>query len=239
MAGLALFGKTHDPMPRPVAAGSRTLFLVRHGETSWNAERRWQGGRDIGLAASGREQAAALALRLAGVPLRSAFSSDLSRARETAAIVLQGRLPVVEEPLLREMSYGAWEGVRDDEIGLTSPEERERWSMRPHECRPGGGESLEELLDRAWRGLAGCLERSEGDVLVVAHGGVNRVLLCRILGMPLSRFSAVDQAPTGVNELLVPPGPPADALLRSRIRRLNCTRHLAVLADVPARPLSR
>jgi broad specificity phosphatase PhoE len=205
----------------------RTLWLVRHGQTAWNAEGRWQGSRDVPLSAVGRAQASSLAARFAVEPLVAAFSSDLSRAAETASLASPG-LEVRRQPLLRELSYGDWEGVRDVEVEQRWPDDRRAWRERPHDARPPGGESLDELAARAWRGLVACLDDAPaGDVLVVAHGGVNRVLLARILGAPLARFWAFDQSPSAVNRVEVPPGAPDESLLRARVLLLNCTRHLA------------
>ena len=214
-------------MPSPVIGPVRRLLLVRHGLTSWNAERRWQGSRDIELCDEGRAQAHALRARLLDTGLRSAFSSDLARARETARIATPDGVPLSEEPLLREMSYGTWEGVSDPEVEARWPYERRRWREAPHESRPGGGESIAEVEERAWRGLTACLDRSEGDVLVVAHGGVNRVLLGRILELPPSRFGSLQQSPTGVTILELPAaGEASIALRRARLLLFNCTRHV-------------
>lgn len=206
----------------------RRLLLVRHGLTAWNAEGRWQGTIDIELSDEGRQQADALGRRLARTALVAAFSSGLSRSRETALRAVGGALPVHDEPDLQELSYGAWEGVRDVEVGERWPEARATWWTRPDLIRPGGGESLAELDERAWRGLVSCLARCPpGDSLVVAHGGVNRVLLGRILGLPLARFWSIKQDPTAVNVIEVPDGPPETALADAQVRLLNCTHHLA------------
>lgn len=203
----------------------RRLYLVRHGITAWNAERRWQGSVDTELSEEGRRQALALGARLATSGLSAAFASDLRRAAETASLAAS-HLVAGTEPLLREMSYGEWEGVRDADVGERWPEARAAWWNEPHLVRPGGGESLDELASRAWEGLLRCLRSSEGNILVVAHGGTNRVLVARVLGAPLARFWAFDQSPTGVNVLELPAGEPERALARARVLLLNCTRHL-------------
>jgi phosphoserine phosphatase len=214
-------------MPRSTPGTTRLLLLVRHGLTAWNAEQRWQGSRDLELCEEGRGQAAALRPRLAAAGLQAAFCSDLARARETARIASPEPIVPLEDPALREMSYGAWEGVTDEEVHRAWPEERRRWLEEPHAVRPGGGESLDEVGARAWAGLLRCLERTTGNLVVVAHGGVNRVLLGRILGIPPARFWALQQSPTGVNVVELPrTGSPEDALGRARVLVLNCTRHL-------------
>lgn len=218
-------------MPGPMRRPGRRVYLVRHGLTDWNAEGRWQGSIDIALSEKGREQARALGDRLVTLPIGAAFSSALQRSRETALLATRERLVPVEEPLLNELSYGAWEGVRDVEVGRDFPEARAAWWSRPDTVRPGGGESLDELIERTWEGLLRCLRRSEGDILVVGHGGVNRVLLARVLGAPLARFWAFDQSPTGVNVLELAEGEPEATLPVARVLLLNCTRHVPGTSD--------
>lgn len=211
-------------MPRPDAP--RRLWLVRHGRTAWNAEGRWQGSIDVPLSEEGRSQSMALGERLRGVSLEAAFASTLSRARDTARLAVEGRLAVTEEAGLCELSYGAWEGVTDEAIRRRWPVEREQWERSPESASPVGGEALEDLAQRAWRGLARALDSCRGDVLVVAHGGTNRVLVARLLGAPLASFWAIEQDPTAVTIVEMPEGPAARALARARLRLLNCTRHL-------------
>ena len=211
-------------MPRPEL--SRRLLLVRHGRTAWNAEGRWQGTVDLPLSDEGRRQAEALGVRLRAERLEAACASTLSRAKETARIATEGRLPIREDAGLCELSYGQWEGVTDAEIRRRWPVERERWQRSPQSERPVGGEALEALLARAWSALERALDSCEGDVLVVGHGGTNRVLLGRLLGAPLASFWAIEQDPTALSIVELPAGRAADALRSARLRLLNCTRHL-------------
>jgi broad specificity phosphatase PhoE len=137
-----------------------TLLLVRHGETDWNAERRWQGHTDVPLNARGREQAHALAEELASQPPDAIYTSDLSRARETAEIVggMLG-LPVVADPDLREIDVGSREGLTAAQVG----------------DRPWDGEPHEAHAARVLRAVERIAEHHPGSrVLVVAHGGCLR-----------------------------------------------------------------
>jgi broad specificity phosphatase PhoE len=136
-----------------------TLLFVRHGETDWNSERRWQGHADVPLNARGREQARALAERLAGERVDAIYTSDLSRARETAeAVAAHLDLEVVVDPDLREIDVGPLEGLIFDE----QPDE---WHGEPKEAH------AERVLG-AVRRIA---ERHpDGRVLVVTHGGSMR-----------------------------------------------------------------
>jgi len=135
-----------------------TLLLVRHGETDWNAERRWQGHADVPLNARGLEQAQALADQLAADPVYVIYSSDLSRARDTATIVGERlSVDVLVDADLREIDVGPIEG-------LTAEEARsfERWQ----------GEPKEEHAERVLRAVQRIAERHPGQrVLVVTHGG--------------------------------------------------------------------
>ncbi len=134
-----------------------TLLLVRHGETDWNAGRRWQGHTDVPLNDRGRAQAAALAEELAADPPQAIYTSDLSRARDTAEIVA-ARLgvPVIVEPRLREIDVGSREGLTAEEVGDRA------WDGEPHS-------------DHGARVLAAVREAAEahpgGRILLVAHGG--------------------------------------------------------------------
>ena len=135
-----------------------TLLLVRHGETDWNAARRWQGHADVPLNERGREQASTLAEELAADPVAAIYASDLSRARETAEIVgTRLGIPVVLDADLREIDVGTREG-------LTWPETRERTDW--------DGESHEAHAERVLGALRRIAARHGGErLLVVTHGG--------------------------------------------------------------------
>lgn len=129
------------------------LILIRHGETSWNQEARFQGQEDIPLSATGQGQALALAKRFAGSdsPLPDAiYSSDLVRCLQTAEPTARKlRLPVQVDPRLREINGGAWQGLFPQEIEEQFPGERQAWQSDPlHTCCPGG-ESYHALQGRA------------------------------------------------------------------------------------------
>lgn len=147
-----------------------TLHVVRHGETDWNRERRVQGHTDIPLNEVGRRQAQALAAELSTVRLDAAYSSDLARARETAAIVVETRpFVVTEDPELRERHFGTWEGLTDDAIHARFPQAADGpW---------GDGETTEAMGDRVVAALARIAgSHPGGSVLVVTHGGPIRAL---------------------------------------------------------------
>jgi broad specificity phosphatase PhoE len=161
------------------------LLLARHGESVWNAERRFQGSTDVALSARGRAQAEALGRGLRGYRVRAAYVSPFSRAVETAELALRGSgvAPTVVEEL-RELSLGTWEGCTVDEIRAQHGDPYVAWVRAPHDCPPPGGEPLPVVSARVRAALdriAAAHPRGD-DVLVVAHGGVISVYACHLLG---------------------------------------------------------
>jgi broad specificity phosphatase PhoE len=165
-----------------------TILLVRHGETDWNAESRWQGQVDTPLNVRGRQQARRLARRLAAVAFEAVYSSDLRRARETAEIVAFSRgMPVYTEPGLREIDVGSW-------AGLTAAQVAERF---PDGEQPGA-ETLAAFRARVLDALTAIARRHDGaTVLVVAHGGCVRTLQRHLLGEPLPTLDNCGVYPVG------------------------------------------
>jgi broad specificity phosphatase PhoE len=204
------------------------ILLVRHGETSWNREGRYQGRTDVPLSPDGEAQVAALAVRLAHVPIAVAVSSPLARARRTAEVVLGGRgTPLELDAGLIEISHGEWEGQLSSDVEAAHAEMLGAWRHRPDRDVPAGpgAETLGDVEARAWPVLERVAERLRGDetALVAAHDAVNRVLLCRILGLPLTRVWAFRQAPATLNVLSGP------SLRELQLVRLNDAEHAAPL----------
>ena len=166
--------------------GTTTLFLVRHGETDWNAAGRWQGQTDVPLNPRGREQAREVAGRLRSVGLAAIASSDLLRARTTAEIVASELGLAVShlDAALRERRFGCFEGLTREEVVARFPEAWARYLADPGPAPPGG-ESREELLARLLPAVASAATRLPGPVLVVMHGGAMRALLAEhVSGIP-------------------------------------------------------
>jgi broad specificity phosphatase PhoE len=163
--------------------GLRGVLMARHGQTDDNLDPiRFQGFRDTPLNDTGRAQAHELAEKIAAAPDRiaSLWSSDLSRARETAQIVgarigLEPRL----DPRLREANRGEWEGYRFIDIKRADPDRFAAWMRAGPEWRFPGGESLQEQQDRVLAALTDIHAASELPALAVCHGGCIRVMLCR------------------------------------------------------------
>lgn len=148
------------------------ILLVRHAESTWNAEGRWQGQGDPPLSPRGVEQARALAARLASDAPTAIVASDLRRAAETARIVGDRvRLVPVLDSRLREHDVGAWSGLLHGEIASRWPDDLARFRAGDLDVRPGGGESRRELIARATDALAALRAAHRGRLLLVSHRG--------------------------------------------------------------------
>jgi broad specificity phosphatase PhoE len=212
------------------------ILLARHGETQWNAEGRYQGQMDIPLSATGESQARDLGERLRGLPIACAVASPLIRAVLTARLALGEHRagPLTFDPGLQEIAHGEWEGLLASEIRARDPDRLRAWREAPDTVQMPGGESLQQVLDRAWPALvrAGHGLGDDDTLLVVAHDAVNRVLLCKILGLPLARLWSFRQAPTTINLI---EGPDVEHL---EVVRLNdCSHHTALFGEAVHRAL--
>ncbi|HXK13224.1 MAG TPA: histidine phosphatase family protein [Gaiellaceae bacterium] len=170
-----------------------TILLVRHGETDWNSERRWQGHADQPLNDAGREQARELAETLIDRGIDVVYSSDLVRAHETALIVAERLgLPVQVDAGLREVDVGDWAGRLVSEIEADDPEAFQLW--RQGRKAWNGGESYEEMGERVVGAVLRLAERHPGQtVLIVTHGGSIRACRATAAGLDYaaSRVSAI------------------------------------------------
>jgi len=153
------------------------LVLARHGETDYNRHGRWQGHLDIPLNEAGRRQAAALAEALRGERLDAVFTSDLARARHTAAVVADRLgLQLEVDARLRERRFGAWEGLSSAEIARLHPIDWERW-QRGDGHGPPDAERYEAVRERVRAAVLVIGQRyPTGGVLLVGHGGPLRVI---------------------------------------------------------------
>ncbi|HEY0195206.1 MAG TPA: histidine phosphatase family protein [Kofleriaceae bacterium] len=204
------------------------VLLVRHGETLWNHEGRYQGRTDVPLSEAGQRQVQALGERLAHLSIAVAISSPLSRTMATARAILGTRLvPLETDEGLLEISHGQWEGQLASDIEISHAELFGTWRSRPERDVPAGpgAETLGDVEERAWPVLVRTCARLGADdtALIVAHDAVNRALLCRVLGLPLSRVWMFRQAPSALNVLA---GPTIGEL---QVVRLNYAEHVAPL----------
>jgi alpha-ribazole phosphatase len=172
------------------------VFLVRHGETQDADPRRYKGHIDVPLSERGIERMRHVAERIrSNSPLTAVYCSDLSRALRSAEIVAEPHsLSPVVEPALRERSFGIWEGMSFDEIRDQYPAEFDAWARNPLQHSPMEGESTAAVRKRCLRAYRQVTQRHAGKTIaVVAHGSVNRIILCHTLGVPLSNMFRIEQ----------------------------------------------
>jgi len=165
-------------MPNPTTR----LLVLRHGESTWNVERRWQGWLDAPLTPRGEEQARerARALEHNGFTPRVVFASDLERAARTAAIIAaHAEVPVITDPGFRERNGGEWQGYTIDEIEARWPGMRAQW-LRGEIPAPPGGEENDAALERFDAALTRAIAHTgTGLVAIVTHHGMLRLVATR------------------------------------------------------------
>jgi len=183
------------------------LFVLRHGQTAWNAEQRIQGHLDMPLNDTGHWQARCLAQALKGESLSAIYSSDLQRARDTAApLAALQQLPVQLVSDLRERHFGQFEGSSFAEIEAQWPEQAQRWRQRDPDFGPGGGEVLRSFYERSVACALRLASAHAGQsIALVAHGGVLDCLYRAALGIELSAPRSWPVANATVNRLLWTP----------------------------------
>lgn len=185
----------------------REVCLIRHARPETDGVRRFLGQVDPPLSAAGCAQAERLRARFEGTPFAAIYASDLARCAETAAIVAAGQgRAVLARCDLREIDLGAWEGRAMADIARDFPDAYRARGRDLAGFVPPGGESFAQMADRAllaWRAILRETEGAEGAVLIVAHAGWNRALLCGLLGMPLQNLFMLAQDYGCVNRLSV------------------------------------
>ena len=199
------------------------LMLVRHGESEWNAQRRYQGQSDVPLSALGERQAELIAERLAGGKIDAVYASDLKRAWETAsAIAGKSGLQVLPEPRLRELKFGVLEGLTFDEAQSQYPEMIAAW-LEDFNRPPEGAETIDLFNLRIVSLLEELKQKhDEQTVLLVAHGGSLSEILRVVLGLSREKRWYLEMENTSLSEVLI-----AEDFIS--LKRLNDTCHLAAL----------
>ena len=171
------------------------LYLIRHGQVEGHEERRYNGHADVALTDLGVEQYHQLKDRLADTHISACYSSNLTRCRIGAGIICgQFGIEPVHRPELREVNIGIWEGLTWQEIQSRWPEE---WQARLNDLvnyRVPQGENLLDVESRLMPVVREILERHRGqEILLVGHGGVNRIILLAAIGAPLASMFNVEQ----------------------------------------------
>jgi probable phosphoglycerate mutase len=170
------------------------IYLLRHGEVEGNAEKRFIGQSDPPLSGVGRQHARVWNIKLAPIEWETVICSDLRRSEETARIIAGDKQAAIRTtPKLREILLGKWEGLSRDYVRRYFPEQ---WRKRGDDLanyQPPGGESFKDLQERVVPPFEAVSLQLKGHSLIIAHAGVNRVILCHILGMPLSNLFRLGQ----------------------------------------------
>jgi probable phosphoglycerate mutase len=206
------------------------LLLIRHGETQWNRESRFQGIRDIPLNDNGREQGRKAGEFLKDVEIDFAVTSPMLRPKETAEIILQHH-PEVElttNSQLQEICHGLWEGKLETEIEADFPGLLAQWQKAPETVQMPEGENLQQVWDRAvaaWEEIVATYANSDSPQtgIVVAHDAINKVILCYLLGLKPDNFWNIKQGNGAVSVIDYPKGLKEQPVLQA----INLTTHLS------------
>ena len=217
------------PSTRHPHSGPR-LLLVRHGETQWNKESRFQGIRDIPLNENGKAQGGKARDFLQDVPLDFAVSSSMSRPKETAEIILESHSNVTLETTseLIEICHGLWEGKLESEIEAGFPGMLQEWKDKPETVQMPEGENLQQVWDRAiaaWQKIVKQYSDAEKPLtgIVVAHDAINKVIVCYLLGLKPENFWNIKQGNGAVTVIDYPQGASGKPVLQA----INLTSHLS------------
>ena len=201
------------------------IILIRHGETTWNIEGRYQGQEDTPLSERGLKQGHLLAEGLRNIPIDLCISSPLQRSYQTCKFCADlHNLPVTIDDRLTEINHGSWEGVLASDIAKQYPVEFAQWHSQPQLVQmPDGGESLEDVRRRARAAFDDYAAKYvDKTILVAAHDAVNKAIICDLLGLDMSHFWQIKQDNTCINVLEYNEG-------SWRLVLLNSTNHLGFL----------
>ena len=203
------------------------LFLIRHGQTVWNLEGRYQGDKDINLTNVGIKQAELAAKYLSQVNFSCIYTSPLRRAMDTASIIAKDKNEkIILRNNLREMSFGNWEGMKFEEINVKYNDDYQKWLNDPFCNSPTGGESFKSLNKRTFGEINNIINENEdgSSIAIVTHGGVIVSLLVHWLKIPPSRWRSIIQRQGAINIVVIDNGFPY-------ISQINYTGHLKPVYD--------
>jgi phosphoserine phosphatase len=177
------------------------IILARHGNTPWNKDKIFRGSKDIPLDDTGREEALALGEWLKDETIHAAYTSPLSRSRDTAsAITRYHGIGVADLPGLADLCYGDWEGMPLTEVKVKYADLYRQWEAAPHTVTFPKGESLEALRTRALVAVEEVVQRHPNQaVLLVGHRAVNKIIIAALIGLDNSHFWRIAQDTTCIN----------------------------------------
>jgi probable phosphoglycerate mutase len=227
----SLNSTAHLGQALPERGSGPRLLLVRHGETDWNRQGRFQGQIDIPLNANGQRQAEAAGRALATVHIDRAYTSAMARPRQTAEAILRLHpgVPLTSSRGLVEIGHGLWEGRLEVEIADGWPELLASWKQAPQTVQMPEGENLQQVWDRSlqtWQRIASGLATGE-TALVVAHDAVNKTILCALLGLTPADIWMIKQGNGGITVIDYPQGADAPPVVAA----MNLTHHLGGVLD--------
>jgi len=176
--------------------GQRLIYLLRHGEPAWPGQQKcYLGQLDLPLSERGIQQAHRLAAQLQSVACAAIYASDLQRTVETAKIIAapHGLLPLLNKDL-REINLGCWEGRSFTEVKTNYPQEYAARGADIINYRVPGGESFLDCRERASKVFHTIVAQTTGNIVIVSHAGVNRMIICSVLGLPLANLFKLEQA---------------------------------------------
>ncbi|MBD9219350.1 MAG: histidine phosphatase family protein [Clostridiales bacterium] len=176
------------------------LYFMRHGETVWNTERRYQGMTDIELSEEGLRQAECAAKRFKNIKIDKIYASPLKRAMKTAEkIAAEKGLEIISEDDFREIHFGEWEGKTVPELTEKYGESYTNFIREPHKYGFPGEGSVENVINRIKPGIDKLIAEEKGNVLIVSHGGIIRLMIMYIMGLDSSWFTKMWINNTGVS----------------------------------------
>ncbi len=200
-----------------------TVYLLRHGEVANSHLICLNGHHDVALSEQGTRQSKLLGEKLSRFPISAVYSSDLTRTQEGAlAIAAPHGLTHTACPELRELSFGKWEGMTVSELAEQHPGLLEHRFRNPDTFKADGGESFQELHDRVLPKFHDIVNAHLGEtIVIVAHGGVNRVVLCHLLEFPLKNLFRISQEYAAVNRILYRPETPLVDFVNGTLNHLE------------------
>ncbi|MHA2611070.1 MAG: histidine phosphatase family protein [bacterium JZ-2024 1] len=167
------------------------IWIARHGQTIWNAEGRIQGRSNPPLTQKGMEETFNLVEYLSHQDIHRIFTSPLERCKILAFLLAERKkIPLTIAPELQELSFGSWEGLKDEEIREKFPEQWDLWKKDPYSFHPGGGESFAQMSQRVLP-FFHSFRQDDPPVVLVTHLGVIQVILSDFLGISITDFSAI------------------------------------------------
>jgi len=201
------------------------LYFMRHGETVWNTERRYQGMTDIELSAEGIRQAECVTERFKNIHIDKIYSSPLKRAMATARPIAENKgLEIIEEDAFREIYFGEWEGMTVPDLTEKYGDSYINFIKEPHNYGFPGEQSIDKVIERIKPSIDRIIDNEDGNVLIISHGGIIRLMIMYIMGLDNSWFTKMWINNTGISIIEIKKG-------RRLMLTVNDSAHLTVMGQ--------